>query len=195
MIEIPFMAVELAIACAWVIVRIVACVRKGSVDWRREAQLLLLWLCIAVIVRFTFFAFSKVNGHVQPLRFDASRLWPLKANFVPIVNLLHHDSLRDLLINIPGNIAMFIPLGIVLPFLFDRLDSFGKVVGIGAGFSLGIEIVQLLFFERATDVDDLILNALGCAIGYGVYRLIARASKRGEVGRSRELRAGKHSRR
>ena len=174
MIEIPFLAVELAIALAWVIVRVVACVHAGRVDWRREAQLLFLYVCIAVIMRFTFFAFSKVDGHVQPLRFDPSRLWPIKCNIVPLVNLFHHDSVRDILINIPGNIAMFVPLGIALPFLFKELDSCWKVTACGAAFSLSIEVVQLLFFERATDIDDLILNALGCAIGYGVYRLFSR---------------------
>jgi glycopeptide antibiotics resistance protein len=42
----------------------------------------------------------------------------------------------------------------------------------GAGFSLIIEIIQLLFYDRVTDIDDLILNTLGFAAGYGIYVLV-----------------------
>ena len=42
----------------------------------------------------------------------------------------------------------------------------------GVGFSLCIEILQLPFFDRVTDVDDLILNSIGFLIGYGAYLLV-----------------------
>ena len=38
-------------------------------------------------------------------------------------------------------------------------------------FSLFIEIFQLLFYERVTDTDDLLMNSLGFIIGYGIYLL------------------------
>ena len=38
--------------------------------------------------------------------------------------------------------------------------------------SLCIEIIQLPFSVRASDVDDLILNVLGVAIGYGSYAAV-----------------------
>ena len=37
-----------------------------------------------------------------------------------------------------------------------------------------IEISQYVFGTGVTEVEDLILNTLGAAIGYGVFRLIRR---------------------
>ena len=48
----------------------------------------------------------------------------------------------------------------------------------GAGLSLGIELLQLPFYVRSTDVDDLILNTLGVAIGFGIRAAIRRFGKR-----------------
>ena len=42
-----------------------------------------------------------------------------------------------------------------------------------------IEMIQLLFPGSVTDIDDLILNAAGVAIGYGIYKLVCRS--RGKV--------------
>jgi glycopeptide antibiotics resistance protein len=65
--------------------------------------------------------------------------------------------------------AMFIPSGMILPVVYKKRNSFGKVLITGAFISLGIEILQLPFASRASDIDDLILNTLGVAIGYGIY--------------------------
>ena len=66
----------------------------------------------------------------------------------------------------------------VLPF-FKQLDCFWKVLLAGAGLSFVIEMIQLLFPGSVTDIDDLILNAAGVAIGYGIYKLVCRS--RGKV--------------
>jgi glycopeptide antibiotics resistance protein len=78
-------------------------------------------------------------------------------------------------INIIGNITMFIPVGLAWPLCFKKLDTIGKTVLVGAGFPLFIEITQLPFYDRCSDVDDLILNTTGIFIGaliyFGVTRL------------------------
>jgi len=42
----------------------------------------------------------------------------------------------------------------------------------GFGCSLCIELSQLPFSSRVSDIDDLILNTLGFALGYGIYLLV-----------------------
>ena len=69
---------------------------------------------------------------------------------------------------------MFIPSGIVLPIVYTKLDRFSKVILSGALISLCTEILQLPFPARATDIDDLILNTLGVAVGYGIYAAAGR---------------------
>ena len=84
------------------------------------------------------------------------------------------NSLKEALLNLIGNTAMFIPLGIVWPAVFHKLNTHWKVVAAGIGVSATIEILQLPFFGRSTDIDDLILNSLGFLMGYGIY-LLAKA--------------------
>ena len=43
--------------------------------------------------------------------------------------------------------------------------------------SLAIEIIQLPFYDRVTDIDDLILNALGFAMGYGLFLIVRKIIK------------------
>jgi glycopeptide antibiotics resistance protein len=37
---------------------------------------------------------------------------------------------------------------------------------------LCIELLQLPFYSRSSDIDDLILNTLGYLMGYGIYRAV-----------------------
>ena len=38
-------------------------------DFKREFQLIFVYICIVAVARFTFFPFSKVNGEIQLLVF------------------------------------------------------------------------------------------------------------------------------
>jgi glycopeptide antibiotics resistance protein len=73
---------------------------------------------------------------------------------------------------------MFIPLGIVWPIVYKDLDTPLKIIAAGIGFSLLIEIVQLPFYDRVSDIDDLILNSTGYIIGYVIYLLVKKIKAR-----------------
>lgn len=169
---ITFLAAEIAFAVIWLIVRILVWIRNGKINWKREALLLLMFINLAVIIRFVFFPRELADGHIQPLIFDPETAWPFRINIVPLVYLFRYGSTRDIIWNVIGNAAMFIPSGIVLPIVYKKLDNFGKVIAAGAFISLCIEILQLPFASRASDIDDLIMNTLGAAIGYGIYAAV-----------------------
>ena len=172
MIEIPFLFLEIIFASIWLAIRVGVWRKQKHINWKREAVLLLMYINLAVIIRFVFFPMSKVDGQVQPLIFDIATAFPFRVNLIPMVNLFDYDNKRDLLLNVIGNVAMFIPSGIVLPIIYKRVDSCVKVILAGGGISLCIEIIQLPFSVRASDVDDLILNTVGVMLGYGIYALI-----------------------
>jgi glycopeptide antibiotics resistance protein len=136
-----------------------------------------MYVNLAVIFRFTFFPMDTVDGQIQPLIFDIATAFPFRVNLLPLVNLFEYDSSRDLLINVLGNTLMFVPSGIVLPIVYKRLNTFHRVILAGLGISLCIEIIQLPFSVRATDIDDLILNTLGVVVGYGIFALIRRIKR------------------
>ncbi|MBR6311841.1 MAG: VanZ family protein [Oscillospiraceae bacterium] len=183
MIEISLLAAELVFAAVWLLVRAIVWIRRGGVDLKREALLLLMFINLAVIIRFVFFPMERVGGRVQPLVFDPAAAYPFRVNLVPLKNLLRFDTKRDLLLNLVGNSAMFVPTGIVLPIVYGRLRGFWKTVGAGALISLCIELLQLPFAVRASDADDLILNTLGVAVGYGIYALVRGLIRRGRRGK------------
>ena len=177
MVSISFFAAELVFTAIWLFSRFVVWRRQGEIRWKREAVLLLMYINFAVMIRFVFFPRALVNGHVQPLVFDPETAFPFRVNLVPFVHLFDYDNARDMVWNSLGNMAMLIPSGIVLPVVYKKLDSFRKVLAAGALISLCIELLQLPFPSRASDVDDLILNTLGVAAGYGIYAAVRRLKR------------------
>ena len=181
MIPISYTSVMIGITLLWIMIRAAVCCKTKNFNWKREAQLILVYICIVVVARFTFFPFSKVDGKVQPLIFDSANWMNFRINLLPMVYLLDYEIRREALINVIGNTAMFIPLGIVWPVCFKQLNSHRKVIAAGVGTSLLIEILQLPFYDRVSDIDDLILNSLGFLIGYGIYLLVKKSKKKATV--------------
>jgi len=171
MIKISYGAMFAFICLVWVSVRLRVYGKTKKLSLKREAQLMLVFICVVVVARFTFFPFSKVDGRIQPLVFDAAKAFPPRINLLPFVYLFDYPVFREAMLNLIGNTAMFIPLGIVWPSVFRELDSHKRAIYAGVGVSLFIEILQLPFFDRVSDIDDLILNSIGYLLGYGTYLL------------------------
>lgn len=179
LVEIFYSQMVLIISALWLLVRGIFWLKNKRIDWKREAQLLLVYICIVVVVRFTFCPFGKVDGKIQPLLFDKDQILPFWLNFKPFVYWFDYPTMKEALLNLIGNTTMFIPLGIVWPSVFKKLNTHSKIIAAGVGVTLTIEILQLPFFGRATDIDDLILNSAGYLMGYGIYLLVHKLRKRG----------------
>ena len=87
----------------------------------------------------------------------------------------HPHVSRFCLRNTLGNIALFLPFGILLPLFSDRFNSMKRIMLLAGALSLSIETIQ--FFSRfigsprAVDIDDVILNTLGACLGLVAYRV------------------------
>lgn len=164
------------ISVAWIGIRAYFDIKDHKVDWLRELKLLTVYICIVVIMRIVYFPWHLENGKIGTLVFDAGQILPFRLNLIPVVHLF--DIYEGWQRNLFGNIAMFIPVGLAWPFCFKKLDSVGKVVLAGFCYSLMIELSQLLFYDRGTDVDDLITNTSGVLIGaliyFGISRIICK---------------------
>ena len=178
MISISYSTMVAIISSLWILNRVWIYRKNGTISWKRELQLMLVYICIVVIVRFTFCPFAKVDGKVQPLLFYPDNWFPFRVNFRPFVYLFDYPTMKEILLNLIGNTIMFIPVGIVWPIVYKQLDKPWKVIAAGMGFSLCIEIIQLPFYDRVSDVDDLILNSVGYLIGYGIYCFIKTIQKK-----------------
>jgi glycopeptide antibiotics resistance protein len=112
-------------------------------------------------------------------------------NLVPLITLTLQDMKTSLL-----NILLLIPFGFGLPFITDFRMK--KIVVIGALFSIGIECLQLItgFLAKITfriaDINDVIFNTLGVAIGYilfvGFVRIYRHISRNWEMAANPVLR-------
>lgn len=87
--------------------------------------------------------------------------------------LLHNFEIR-------ANIALFVPLGFLLPVAFKKL-KWWQVDLICLGTTCTVELIQP-FFGRACDIDDIIMNTLGGVIGCALVKLLQRI-----LGRKREV--------
>ncbi len=98
-------------------------------------------------------------------RADATR------NLVPL-RTMEHDIRAggsSFVINFLGNVAVTVPMGLMLAVLLGRRCSMPRVAAICLSTSLVIEVLQGLSGKRVADVDDVILNTLGGVIGWGLW--------------------------
>ena len=110
---------------------------------------------------------EQAAGHLNLIPFRTLRL------FAGLLDSAQPEYVRSAVINLGGNIIMFIPLGLLLPRVFGRLTSLPHVLLLTAILITAVEIIQLFTLVGSCDIDDLILNVIGSAIGYG-FHLIAK---------------------
>ena len=73
-----------------------------------------------------------------------------------------------------ANMAVFLPLGLILA---ASRHTIWKSLAIGLVVSLGVETAQFIIDAgRAADINDVITNLAGTAVGWGVARVIHRAT-------------------
>ena len=133
--------------------------RRAALTLPRAVVAAVVAVYVAGVVANSLFPVFIGKGGVEP--------WWLTMNLVPLVNTAVGDMLE--------NVAVFVPLGVLLP-LVTRTSSFSRVLLWGFLASLAIEVLQLVNSiaangGHASDVNDLLANVLGAAVGYGVLRI------------------------
>ena len=165
-IGFTYIQLMLVITIIWVIVRVVAGLINKKVDWKYELKLLTVYLSIALVTRLVYFP-EVITPMDDKVYFYTGKYVVNRLNLRPFIYLKHRY--QGWFINMYGNIIMFIPVGMVWPYCFKKLNNVFKVVLAGLGYSLSIELSQLFVFARGTDIDDLILNTFRALIGALLY--------------------------
>lgn len=105
-------------------------------------------------------------------------------NLEPFKEIRRFYTYRDtlgmsaFLLNIVGNVAAFVPFGILRPLIGQRRHNFYRTMFQGFLFSLCIEISQLVSHVGSFDVDDIILNTAGILVGYILFLIFYTLCKR-----------------
>lgn len=74
--------------------------------------------------------------------------------------------------NLILNILMFLPMGGLLPFVFQKCRKFWITYLAGFGISVLIEFVQFVTKRGVVEFDDVFNNTLGTMIGYGLAVIV-----------------------
>ena len=155
---------------------------------RGKRELCGLFLIAWIVAVFSVTLFPEVNLEIDAftympslqIRFRDTELSML--NIVPFKSILAaftgggqevsaRDQLLSALINLAGNVFLFVPLGFLVPLTAQKRSRFGVTVGVAAVLSAGIETVQY-FIGRSADIDDLLLNVFGAVVGFGLYAIL-----------------------
>lgn len=112
----------------------------------------------------SYSAVLQQNMNLQPLRTIRNYIWVIRHRTDP-------DLVRHCIINLAGNILLFIPAGFLLPRIFRKQQNFFFFLLTCASSILVVELAQLFSLLGSFDIDDLILNLIGMVIGYAIYRI------------------------
>lgn len=115
-------------------------------------------------------------GYTEGIPYGEQLKWNLIpfetiARFLRLLGSSDPGLRRHAVINLIGNVIMFIPLGFCLPMLFRRQRKLWAVLLTTALVITLVELAQLFTLVGSCDTDDLILNVLGAAIGYGIFKI------------------------
>ena len=130
---------------------------------------------LALLVYFLFFAESF--GRVSENRDYAYNLELFK-EIRRFYTYREQLGMKAFLLNIVGNMVGFMPFGFFLPIISRRSRKWYNTVLFGFCFSLCIEVTQLVMRVGSFDVDDILLNTIGGAMGFVTYRIVQKYRRR-----------------
>jgi len=130
----------------------------------------IFYVYIVKVLDYTLFQFQSLVllKHFMPDLILNGQTVGKDMNLIPFITLTRQDVKTSLL-----NILLLIPFGFGLPFITNYRMK--KIVVIGALFSIVIEFMQLItgFMAKITfriaDINDVIFNTVGVAIGYILF--------------------------
>jgi glycopeptide antibiotics resistance protein len=80
--------------------------------------------------------------------------------------------------NIFLNVAMFVPLGIILPRLSDKFRKFAAALPVALLASLAIETAQIATRRGVFSIEDILHNTAGAALGLALYLAASKIFKK-----------------
>ena len=134
----------------------------------------LLILLLVLVLKFP--QMNMFHGIVDSWKTGSKSRFVTESQYIPFKTIIeyvkHVRSVNDWFFkNLACNILMFMPFGFLAP-LFMKKNKIWQILIYSIITSIMIEILQVLLAVGTGDIDDVILNAFGAMIGFGIYKLI-----------------------
>lgn len=138
----------------------------------RQPFIRFLFLAYALVL--LWLLFGRPRGWVEGLTYK--QMLQQNMNLVPLLTIKNYwyvvrngsDTalLRHCIINLAGNVVLFIPIGYWLVRIWPRFRNYLLFLATCAGLIMLVEALQLFTLLGSFDVDDIILNLAGMTLGY-----------------------------
>ena len=126
-----------------------------------------LWL-IFLLYLLTVLKLTILRTDIYHIHYDERQI--NLTLFLDLVHMYQTKGILEFLRLFLGNIGWFVPLGFFLPILLPLpRQKFFSVCAIGFCLSLMIETTQFFTYQGVAEIDDVILNTFGTALGYGFF--------------------------
>lgn len=155
----------------------------SSMDATNRRKKRILWVCFLAYLLFLSYLlfFSSYFGRTERGDCEYRYNLTLFQEIGRYYNIgIRRGSWYLFIINVCGNIGVFVPVGIFLPMLIKPCKNVFFTVLICLQLSILVEITQLITKVGSLDVDDVLLNTLGGLCGYVIYRLVVLLCGRGK---------------
>jgi len=138
----------------------------------KKNKKLFLWVCfIAYLLLLGYLLFYSARfGRVgnEEYRYNLTFLQEIRRFYHLGINT---GDWHLFVLNVCGNVVVFMPIGAFLPKLIDRCKNMFLTTIFTFELSLCVELIQLVTRTGSFDVDDLFLNTLGGLFGYILYMI------------------------
>ena len=131
----------------------------------------MLFVIYSLTMLWLLFGRQQYHREMMDMLVNLRPLKTIRAYLYVLQNREEVYLLRIAAFNLFGNVVLFIPYGIILPYLFRRMRELWKVMVAGVVTVVCVELLQIATLRGSCDVDDLILNMMGILIGYIVFRI------------------------
>lgn len=139
-----------------------------------------LFMAVSYVLFLIYIGLASIllffSSYRQAVRFGRNEAFT-EYNLLPFHTIMNYIKATGtintsiVITNLAGNILAFMPLGFFLPLLFSRFLKFRSTLLIVFASTLSVECLQFLFRVGSFDVDDLILNTVGGAIGFIIFKI------------------------
>lgn len=144
---------------------------------------------LVYITLLRYFGAVGLSGYIEKFQelgsvgfMSYGELLSMNSNFIPFLSIYAFITapyksavyVQVFLVNIVGNLLLFLPWGMLLPSISEKIRSFKRFFIITTLVIVGIELVQLFALLGACDIEDYILNILGAAAGFAVNKKLRR---------------------
>lgn len=170
LLNFPFLLI--LIVPLWIYFRIQQNNQRKAVLLSKEFPINLFFVYMLTVIYVT----------LEPFHFTPPSLNDGKMNLIPYVQILYQYKYKPpffWMLYTLGNILLFIPFGLLLPFLYKKRFRAFVILGLAILCSLSIETIQFFFtVDRAADIDDFILNIFGAMVGYFLFLFMGLFARR-----------------